>query len=360
MKRAISVNDHTGAQVRRLCAAAGLTERADEVVELLADLLGPAGQRGIDRPPAWRSDVADDHCPVEYSLAFEEDGSTTLRLLVESTARRPGPRANMNAGLRSLERLARRYPLSLDRFDAVRDLFLPAAPVGAFSLWFSVVVTAAAVRVKVYLNPEVSGRAVASGLVRAGLDRLGFTGAYAHLRAHAARQESCLDTYSFFALDLDDTPRSRVKVYQTHRHAGLAEVRRLASAFPDADPVEVVEFAAILGEVETFRGRPLVSSTTFLSGSQARPDGFSLYVPIRDYVPDDAAALERTACVLDKHGHDTDLLRAAVRAVTDRPLGSGTGLVAHVSLRLGRPRSGVTVYLSAEAHGVTAPRASAA
>ena len=61
--------------------------------------------------------------------------------------------------------------------------------------------------------------------------------------------------------------------------------------------------------------------------------------------------------LLSRYGfdHAADLDRA-IAAVTRRPLHDGVGLIAHVSLRLGRPRPGLTVYLSAEAYGV-APRA---
>ncbi|GAA3013845.1 DMATS family aromatic prenyltransferase [Actinokineospora diospyrosa] len=332
----------------------GLTHRADEVADVLADIIGPAGSRPLDEPAPWRSDVADDHTPVEYSIAFEEDGSHTLRLLVEAGARKPGPAANLRAALAALDRLAQRYPLSLERFTAVRELFLPAEPRGVFSLWFSIVVTKARVAVKVYLNPQVHGQAAAPGLVAAGLDRLGLAAAWPDLSAHAPRPGSTLDRFSFFAIDLDDTPRSRVKVYQSHFRAGLRELTRLGAACPLTDAGVLADFTATIGGLDSYDGRPLVTSHIYLDGDE-RPRGFSVYLPVRDYVRDDEVALARTKTLLSAHGFDAAVLDRAVAAVTDRPLDSGVGLIAHVSLRMGRPRPGVTVYLSAEAYAVAAP-----
>ncbi|PWW50837.1 DMATS type aromatic prenyltransferase [Actinokineospora spheciospongiae] len=354
--RAVSVNEYTGAQLRRLCLAIGLEHRADEVVEVVADLLGPAGTRGLAEPPLWRSDVADDHSPVEYSVAFEEDGSHTLRMLIECVAAAPGPRQNMAAALAALDRLAERYPLATDKFDEVRDLFLPEDPQGVFTLWFSFVVRSEGPpMVKVYLNPEVRGQAKADSLVRTALSRLGFTGSFDWVLAHQPRPGSTLDRFSFFALDLEDTASARVKLYQSHFAATAAEAQSAAGAADAADTARVAEFTALVGGPGPFLRRPLVSSHTFLASDSARPKGYSLYVPVRDYVRDDAVALDRTRRALRSFGVDTAALERAVRAVTDRPLAEGVGLLAHVSLRMGPPRPGVTVYLSAEAYEVNRP-----
>ncbi|WP_228771665.1 tryptophan dimethylallyltransferase family protein [Actinokineospora iranica] len=332
-------------------------DRAEEVCDLVADLLGPAAVRSVDEPPLWRSDVADDHTPIEYSVAFEEDGSHTLRLLIECVAAKPSPRANQLAALAALDRLAARYPVTLDRFDAVRDLFLPDEPRGIFSLWFSIVVRRDdPPRVKIYFNPEVRGKAKANTLVAAALDRLGFAGSYAWLREHTPRPESTLDRYSFFALDLDDTPRSRVKVYQSHYRATLRDAQHAAGAGRSVDTRRLAEFGTLIGGGDgPFDGRPLVSAFTFLSGDSAQPSGYSLYVPVRDYVRDDAVTMQRVRLLVERYGLDRDALERSVTAVTDRPLEEGVGLIAHVSLRIGPPRPGVTVYLSAEAYGVARP-----
>ena len=64
----VSLSDHLGGQLRRLCAVAEIPPA--EPLELLRGLLGGTATRSLADPPAWPSDVADDHSPVEFSVAF--------------------------------------------------------------------------------------------------------------------------------------------------------------------------------------------------------------------------------------------------------------------------------------------------
>jgi hypothetical protein len=58
---------------------------------------------------------------------------------------------------------------------------------------------------------------------------------------------------------------------------------------------------------------------------------------------------------MKKYDFDPAELDRALDAVSRRPLRDGVGLIAYVSLRLGK-QSGITVYLSSEAYDVTPPR----
>jgi hypothetical protein len=130
-----------------------------------------------------------------------------------------------------------------------------------------------------------------------------------------------------------------------------------ASAGHGVQPGLLREFCRIAGGTTgPFTGRPLISSYAFVAGDTDRPSGYTLYLPIRDYVPDDAVARKRVRDVLARAGLDPDAVDRAIAAVTDRPLDRGVGLIAHVALRLGRLRPGVTVYLSSEAHQVLPTR----
>lgn len=278
-------------------------------------------------------------------------------MIVESIAEQPDRRTNLAAALGVLDRLAERHQLDLRRLDVVRDLFLPADPQGAFAFWYSLIVQPdVAPAIKVYLNPEVRGRDGATALVREALDRLGLGSAYPTVAEHALRREG-LDRFSFFALDLMDEQRARVKTYVSHDDAELEDVLRAASAVPDVDLgllSDVVELAG--GGTGPFTRRPLMSSYNFMAGDAARPSGYSLYIPVRDYVRDDLEACERVLTIMTRCGLDTAPFVLALASIVRRPLGEGVGLIAHVSLRLGKPRPGVTVYLSSEAYDVTPPR----
>jgi DMATS type aromatic prenyltransferase len=351
-----SLMDRLGGELARLCKVVG-TE-PETPVELLAGLLGPHGARPAAAPPVWPSDVADDHSPVEFSLAFNDNEPPALRILGEALGSTPGVRANMSAAEDFLEAYAGKFGLSLRRLDMVRDLFDSHQPQGAYALWLSLVFrNGRRPEFKVYFNPEVRGAENASELVGEALHRLGLSDAYRAMLARAVRpgELGVRDRLTFFALDLFDEPQARVKLYVSHFDAEAHDVARAASIVDGVDPEMVSGFCAAAGARQRFDARPLVGSYTITSDAD-RPVGYSVYVPIRSYVEDDLEARSRVVALLARHRFDTELFDRALGALTARPLADGVGLIPHVSLRLGPPRPGVTVYLSAEAYGVFPPR----
>jgi DMATS type aromatic prenyltransferase len=306
----------------------------------------------------WPSGVADDNTPFEFSTAYAAGEPVTVRVLVEPTAAEPSAQGNLDAALDVVDALARRYRLPLTRFQAIRDLFLPADPQGEFALWFSLVFRRGAPPdVKVYFNPEVRGQAEAPLLVQEGLARMGFGAGHSTVVEHARRREAGADRYSFFAIDLADSTRARVKVYVSHQDATSADVEAAAGAAYGVRPESLHDFCRLTGgRTGPFTGRPLVSSYTFMTGDGERPRGYSLYVPVRSYVNDDAEARERVLAVFDQYRVDPQPFEDSLARIARRPLDQGVGLIAHVSLRMGAPRPGVTVYLSSEAYHTAAPR----
>ncbi len=353
--QALSVLDHIGGQLGRLCEVLGMDP--GDPAELLKDLLGPHGDRPLSKSPAWPSEVADDNSPVEFSVAWNQTEPPSLRILAEVIDAAPGVHANMASTYDFLDRQTARHGLRTDRLDAVRDLFGAACPDAAFALWCSLVFRSGRrPEFKVYFNPEAQGVHRSPGLVAEALTRLGLAASYRAMLDHAARPGELgrLDRLSFFALDLHDGPQSRVKLYVSHHDAQPRDAARAAAVVDEVHAAEVAEFCALAGRVGLFTGRPLVSSYTLTEGL-ARPTGYSVYVPIRGYVGDDREARERVLELMSRYDLDHDLLDRAIDAVARRPLEQGAGLIAHVALRLGRPRPGLTVYLSAEAYGVASP-----
>lgn len=355
--RCPSLSEHLMTQ---LVGLHGVLGRSDHraATGMLADVLGPAGQRSLDEPGQWFSDVADDGTPLEFSLAFDHAKEPTLRLLTEAVGADPGKYANQLAALACLDSWRDRYHLSTERLDRVRDLFLPDDNQGLFSMWLSLVFRSSGLpRVKVYFDPEAQGPHRAGDLVAEGLRRMGLGAAYPTLLAHTGRPDRVGgDRFSFFALDLHEDSASRVKVYVSHRDGTADDAVLAARAVPGVDDDEVREFVAEIGGPGPFDSRPLISSYTFVDGDTDRPSGYSLYIPIRAYVADDAVARRRVGRLLDRYGYDASLLDAAIAVLTDRSLSSGSGLIAHVSLRFGAGVPGVTMYLSSEAYAVAPPR----
>jgi hypothetical protein len=131
----LSLLQHLGQQSARLCEVTGTDPNV--VSHLLADLLGPAGSTALSHGPAWPSGVADDHTPVEFSVAFNLHGGMTLRILGEALASPADAAANLTAADRFLDAQADRFGVAMSRYARVRDLFASPDPDAAFALWFS-------------------------------------------------------------------------------------------------------------------------------------------------------------------------------------------------------------------------------
>ena len=356
MRRTLSLGQYTGSQLRRLCAVVGLQE-VEAPTKVLNALLGASAERSLQKSPLWPSDIADDATPVEFSIAFDWHGPPVLRVLGETIANRPNARANADACLRVLASLAEQYTLSLDRFRRVQDLFLPRDPQGKFAIWYSVIFRHhGAPEFKVYLNPDARGRHEAPVIIAEALRRLGLDEAY-HVITEHALQRRRLDQLSFFALDLHAQPQSRVKLYVAHHDAGPTVAQRASGAVPGVDPTEVAEFYSLIGgDTRCFPNRPIISSFAFTTANPAVPNNYSLYLPIRTVVADDEIARQRAAQLMARYSLDSLLFDRALAAVSTRAPRDGVGLIAHVSLRLGAARPGLTVYLSSEAYCTTPPR----
>jgi DMATS type aromatic prenyltransferase len=351
-----SLLDHLTGQWSGLCALTGVDPVSS--LKLLCDAVGSAATTPLSGGPVWTSDVADDHTPIEFSVAFNQRGRPTLRLLAETQADRPGAAANLAAGYAFVDAQYGRPGFRTHRLDGMRDLFTSERPQGHFGLWHSLVFRPGDdAEFKVYLNPEMHGIGQSPAVVAEAMHRLGLTEAYHAIVTDGLRPGELgrADRLSFFALDLRDDPRARIKLYVSQYHAGARDVVRAARVVDGIDPAEAAELCVTAGgRADGFDGRPLISSFTLAPG-HPRPVGYSLYVPIRSYVNDDEEARDRVATVLLRHGFHVSDLDRAVDAVARRPLDAGVGLLAHVSLRLGRPHPGVSVYLSAEAYHVQPP-----
>jgi DMATS type aromatic prenyltransferase len=346
----LSLYEHTGRQLDRLCEVIGFDRTDQRPRELLGQLLGPGGDNNLADPPTFSSNVADDTTPIEFSLAFDATGECAVRVLGESVGRST-PRA-------FLDTVGHAYGFDTTRLDTLGDIFLPREEhQGPFTLWYSLIFRAGRdPQVKVYLNPQISGPVRADALVGEGFRRLGIPGARDLVAKHALRRGE-QDNFTFFALDLDRGPLSRVKVYVSHGAAESSDVEGAAELVPGIDPLQIREFCAVLGGGKgPFRARPLISSYSFVEGGHGRPSNYSLYLPIRSYVPDDAVALARVQALMTQFDLDVAKLDKAISAISDRPLRNGVGLISHVSLRLGERGSGITVYLSSEAYRVMPAR----
>lgn len=347
-------------QLLRLCRVAGLAGAdADTYANVLVESLGAMAERPLDLPAPSLSFLSDDHTPVEFSLSFLPGAAPTLRVLLEPGCGAGSLAENGRIGLGVIRAMARRWGFAADKLDLVQDLFFPRDPQGLLALWCALELRSGGVpRMKVYLNPGASGAEHAAETVRAALERLGYRQAFATLPA--------ADGYPFFALDLGDWESPRVKVYLRHSNLAVPDAGGLSRMQygPAAETVEdFVQLAA--GYDDRARsgpgacsdprlgGLPVLTCHSFTETESSLPSGFTVHIPVRDYVRHDGEAHTRAVAALAQHGMDPAPLTQSLAALTPRRLQDGAGLIAYLALAHEKGRSPrVTAYISSEAYEV--------
>ncbi|AWW43103.1 MULTISPECIES: tryptophan dimethylallyltransferase family protein [Streptomyces] len=349
-----TLGSFTGGQSRRLCAAAGLSQDdCDTYAQVLSESLGTASVRSLDLPPPNRTFLSDDHTPVEFSLSFRPGAAPAVRVLVEPGCGAADLARNGRTGLEAVRAMASRWRFTTEPLDAVADLFLPSSPQGDFALWCALELRPGGIpQLKVYLNPAASGREHRAETVREALRRLG------HHQAFGAMPEA--DGYPFLALDLGDWEQPRVKVYLSHDDMTADRAALLSRMDPGPDPADLEEFfraaAGTRSEADRLTRRPALTCHAFTDTAAARPSGFTLHIPVRDYARHDKEVLARATNLLHRHGMDAGPLDRALAALTRRRPEDGVGLISYLALahQHGRPAR-VTTYLSCEAYAVRPP-----
>jgi len=356
-----TLGDHVLGQLLRLGATVGLS-KADAALygQILLDSLSGAAQRPLSLPPASPSFISDDHTPVEFSLACTSDAAPVLRVLVEPGCARSGMTDSARAGLEVIRTMATRWDFSTDQLDALEDLFFPAPAEGPLALWYALDLRPGGVPgVKIYLNPSAAGPEHAARTVQETLRRLGYGKSFRGL-PHAAG-------YPFVALDLGTWKTPRVKVYLSHPRMSADDacaLSRTTSGLAEAD-IRYFFHAATgstpapeqgAGDTSRLLRRPVLTCHAF-TDREAEPSSFTLHIPVRDYVGSDEEAFDRATALLTRFGMDPSILSRSLRALTQRQLAEGAGLIAYLALvceRDRRPR--ITAYLSSEAYAVPPPR----
>ncbi|CAO0835147.1 hypothetical protein SMICM17S_01728 [Streptomyces microflavus] len=99
--------------------------------------------------------------------------------------------------------------------------------------------------------------------------------------------------------------------------------------------------------------RPVLTCHAFTDKERDGRCGFTLHIPVRDYVRHDGEAVARAGRCVGRTAWTTAALLRAPSAVTSRRLEDGVGLIAYLALahQRGRPPR-VTAYVSAEAYEV--------
>jgi DMATS type aromatic prenyltransferase len=341
-------NEAAAGQLRVLCDALDLRREFPEALLLQRFLFDRWGDREIPSKPAYRSLLSDDNSPYEFSVAFGPDGSE-VRLLLEAQADKPSLKANQLSARALTQKIASIFPVGTERLAAISDLFLPSDPQGQFSYWHAVVFGKKyKPKFKVYLNPQVRGKANADKLVSEALERLGLPGAAKLLRERVAWRGPALDELNYFSLDLSDKGYARVKVYLCHRDATAADLERSFEAAPSHERGDIAEYCMqIVGHGGPFSRKPISSCFSFVEGSEI-PTSATFHLPVAFYGNDDETIKGRVAKFMREHNLPADSYAAVLSRFSSRPPSLGTGTQSYASFRRDPSGPRITIYLSPE------------
>lgn len=347
--------EHALQRLAQLCSANGFDDEIDRASTLLRTMAAswlahPIGYAS----DTWRSDVADDHTPYEFSVVYG-GSAPELRMLIEAQGDPPNLQSNWAAGLALSRQLAQQFDVSLSRHDCIADLFAPT-PAAHLAIWHAVgLQRGRAPQFKVYFDAQAQGRWRAAALVEEALCRLGFGRAWPAIQ-HMGSRGLGADELKYLSLDLTGSEAGRVKIYWRHHDATASEIGRLMNPY-GVDGNDVIDFCRRLGGSDgPFRARPVFSCTTLVDRNSARPTATTVYLPIAAYAASDAVAVARIGGYLEEHGLDAPRYRATIDNYAGRPLTTTSCLQSYVSLQQRRGQRQVTVYFSPEAHTVAPAR----
>ncbi|CAP61484.1 uncharacterized protein PODANS_4_1090 [Podospora anserina S mat+] len=361
-------------QLRHLSTATGQdAAAAEELIQALALVTGEWGKTAVPKQldtTRWTSSVSNDGSAVEYSVSIDQGtGKAELRFLTEAQPLENSWAHLVEAALRANQDIGKSYPsiVSLERFDAIRDLFLPPSSRREMKLaaWHSCAwSTSKGPQWKIYLDPCAAGKESATQTAREAFSRLGLDTGWRLIEGLLGPNDHVI----YFSLDLaSNTEEARVKVYIAHggadatSRAVVAEVaQKHASICPDADAFEIQRFFAAMAGDEfgrdnsSNRRKSLFSCFAFSGKTGERPVG-TVHFPVDAYAADDAEVKRRVDGYLIDVGASVaarERYAMVLAAAQRRPLSDGRGIHAWVSLK---QRAGGkmdnTLYLCPEMFG---------
>lgn len=300
--------------------------------------------------PLWRTNLSDDNTPFEFSLEFRSK-EVKLRILTESQNKPITADSNWKAGLELNERIQSQPGVDLAQFEAIADLFAPQGKPTRFALWHSAILDASGkAAFKVYLNPQIHGSAYAPDLMQKALTRLHLDHAWHYIapRLHAMGERAQL---AFFSLDLIPGDHARVKIYLSNANMTLHELdAQLKGSRNYVEGADINWIKTLTGIHESLDARHIVNYFAFTAGDKGAPVS-NIQIPIRWYVENDAAAMERIMQLLP--AHQGKKFSVIVQKIAGRSLEIDRGVLAHVGVRQDKEGLCVIPYLSAAAYSTS-------
>lgn len=337
-------------RLEALCMSAGFGDDTATVLEIFNRLISDWGDAPLDREPGWVSDISDDNTPIEFSAVISE-GRVQVRVLLEAQGEEPTLISYRAAALAFTERIEREFGADLTRFRKIQDIFLPEDMQGRFALWHSVVFDRGqSPQFKAYFNPQIKGCGRAQSLTEAALHRLGMDYAWSSI-CSTAQRGPYLDEIKYFALDLTDDEKARVKVYVRHHNASVKDIESACTVAENYTPGEVSNFVrAMNGNRDCLAERAMFTCSAFIE-SRLKPTAITVYVPVCAYADNDAVVHQRVCDYLKDRKIDPDAYNSLISGYANRPLNAGVGMQSWMAFRQ-QHAAQLTVYLATETRKV--------
>jgi DMATS type aromatic prenyltransferase len=339
-----------------LSEALGMADKTAEMVAIFRGMTTSWGDKKVGDTSGWQSDVSDDLSPFEFSIAFKENRAE-LRVLLEAQGQEPTLESNWQAGLELNQYLAENFNINLDRFEQIKDLYVPTDAKSKLAMWHTVCFHPDKdPEFKLYLNPQAQGASKAAAVVEESLVRLGFNHAWIGLAEVAAQRGPDQDQFVYFSLDLAADDRARVKVYLRHYDATPEDLEKALSLAENHVAGNATAFCETMAEGHhLFSAKPAISCFSWVAGDDLTPSVGTLHLPVSNYVTDDRLVSDRLHLYFSQHGLPRSKYESAIEALATRSLDAGIGMHSYASLRQEKEGQRVTIYLNPEVNQIISP-----
>jgi hypothetical protein len=227
-----------------MCRSLALSETEFQPIsQEVRSLLNSWKPGTIGEASNYKSHISANGFPAELSINWK-GASPQVRILFESLGDPPTSRSCRQAGADLTWRIASYPGVSVERYFAIRDLFASHSNDNEGFIWHSLAWTPGhSPDFKVYFNAEAQGRHSTYDLVDEAMGRLDLASQWRRVRERLGRPgQTDLGgpRLQYFALDLANTPTSRVKVYFRHYSNTPEDLNAIAELATGHDPMNIL------------------------------------------------------------------------------------------------------------------------
>jgi Tryptophan dimethylallyltransferase len=320
----------------------------------IRSLLQPWGAWPIGQKPRYRSFVSGDGFPAEMSIGFS-GSAPEFRILFESLGATATSQSCRRAGADLTQRMADDFGVYTASYEMVKDVFLPRDSDGGL-IWHSVAWRPGSEpKYKVYLGTQPYGPERAYDVVGKAMAQLGMSSAWAATLDGMTPELRSAHELDFFALDLNDEPTARAKVYLRHHGVTVDKLDRLAGlASSHCSPIAVGAYRKIVGDQDRILTHHPLTCLAFHHDADGAVES-TTYLRLTSVSSSDSMTCGILGSIVDPNILDAVRYRATMTALAS---GGSPGVQELVGLRTRHHELDATIYVRFDVYGrsATAPQ----